>query len=99
MAFRYGFLRNDEPVKAVDPPEPSPSVFTMRIPYLKPYRGPWYAESDSTRLSVFCITTECAKASLLLARCFGLAMMLLFLVAHAIDRSAPFRSGVFGSAA
>jgi hypothetical protein len=62
------------PMEAVDPPELPPSVLTMGIPCILP--DPRYADFDGAQLSIPCITTECAKASLRLAICFGLAMML-----------------------
>ena len=68
----------EEPTKAVDPPEPTPSVLSMGIPHCVLQPGPRYAQFDGTQLSTFYITTECARASRLLAICFGLAMMPLF---------------------
>jgi len=56
----------EEPTKAVDPPEPTPSVLSMGIPHCVLQPGPRYAELDRTQLSILSITTECAKASLLL---------------------------------
>jgi hypothetical protein len=58
---------------------------------LQPGRG---TPSSAAQLSIFCITTEGAKASLF-AICFGLAMMLPSLVAHATELLAPFRTGRF----
>jgi hypothetical protein len=87
----------EKPIKAVDSPETPPSVLTMGIPHFTPCiaAGPRYLEFAGAQLSIFCITTEFAKASLLLATCFGLTMMLPSLVAHSTDLPAPFGTGGF----